>query len=490
MSNCAIRIVLLVCVFINGLLSQPNSFFVTYGGEELDLAFALSPTQDNNYVFVGGSSSFGEGYENTWLVKTDIEGTLLWQKAFGGDYTDTGYSVHETSDNGYLVAGVRGRFDPFGGNVADAYALKTNSDGDTLWTFLWEVGPDSRASFDAVTEVNDSTYILAGTTDAEINGGPPKSILVALNSDGDQLWEKMYEPYSYTYTMIPTREEGYCIGGFYGVLGGFVEPLLIVADIQGDMIWTKRGTELGIGLGTVTSVIQDENNNYLVLGNTQSSDPDVFVSKLDVNGNLLWSRRYGDSSIDQAFGIVCDEDGGYTFGGNTPFDLVTGDTTPLNVWLVHLDSEGEMVWEKTFGTEERDIGRDLQKSPDGGYVITGYTDLFYNAFLAKTDSLGNIDVFTSVFAPDLSALSLEAFPNPASDELTVVLPENLTLSVGNFIYTITDLSGKTIRRAAITRNPTDKHTSLSVSITDLPSGFYVISLNDGERTYAAKFVKQ
>lgn len=204
----------------------------------------------------------------------------------------------------------------------------------------------------------------------------------------------------------------------------------------------------------------------------------------------MWSRRYGDSPIDLASGIVCDEDGGYTFGGSTPFDLVTGDTTRLNVWLVHLDSEGEIVWEKTFGTEERDIGTDLQKSEDGGYVITGYTDLLSNAFLAKTDSLGNVDVFTSVFSPAMPKQSLESFPNPASDELTIVLPEDHPWSGENLIYTITDLSGKIIRQSIITRELTDQRVSLSIPIADFSSGLYMISMSDGKKLYSIKFVKQ
>lgn len=259
------NLLILLFLFLNDtIVAQPNSFFTTHGGDGLDHATELANINSGYFIFTGFTENPGELYDNIWLVKTDNEGTLLWQKTFGGNYRDIGYDVISTSDDGILLCGNLGRFDPFGGWVGDAYAVKTDSEGDTLWTFLWAVGLESRASFEAVTELSDGTYVLAGTTDAELNGGPPRSILIALDSEGNQLWEREYESYSYTTTMIPTQTEGYCIAGFYGSLGGFVQPLLINTDSQGDTLWTRRGVELGVGIATITDVVQDEEGNYLV----------------------------------------------------------------------------------------------------------------------------------------------------------------------------------------------------------------------------------
>jgi hypothetical protein len=86
--------------------------------------------------------------------------------------------------------------------------------------------------------------------------------------------------------------------------------------------------------------------------------------------------------------------------------------------------------------------------------------------------------------------SLESFPNPASDELTIVLPEDHTLFGGDLIYTITDLSGKVVRKSSLVSDLTGERRMLSVPIADFSSGMYMISMSDGKRLYSTKFVKQ
>ena len=103
----------------------------TYGGTYDDYGYSVQQDSDSGYVITGYTTSFGAGYADVYLVKTDASGDTLWTRTFGGTQGDDGYSVRQTSDGGYIIAGLTYSF---GAGGSDVYLIKTNASGDTLWT--------------------------------------------------------------------------------------------------------------------------------------------------------------------------------------------------------------------------------------------------------------------------------------------------------------------------------------------------------------------
>ncbi|MEW6592839.1 MAG: hypothetical protein AB1305_04085 [Candidatus Hadarchaeota archaeon] len=162
----------LVKVDASGAVTWEN----TYGGDNNDRCFSVSQTSDGGYIAAGYTSSFGAGSEDAYLVKTDNSGAVTWTKNYGGAYADRGYSVSQTDDGGYIIAGY---LSPKGTGTRDAYLVRTNSSGDVLWTKTFGgVGLDR---FYSVAQTSDGGYIAAGGTSG---AGQSDIYVVKVNSSG------------------------------------------------------------------------------------------------------------------------------------------------------------------------------------------------------------------------------------------------------------------------------------------------------------------
>jgi len=116
---------------ISTLISAQTTFQKTFGGGSSDYAYAVQQTTDGGYILVGETWSFGAGNEDIYLIKTDANGDTLWTRTYGGTVRDEGWAVRQTTDGGYIVAGYT---QSFGAGWDNVYLIKTNSNGDTLWT--------------------------------------------------------------------------------------------------------------------------------------------------------------------------------------------------------------------------------------------------------------------------------------------------------------------------------------------------------------------
>lgn len=124
-----ILFILLVALVFN--LSAQVTFEKTYGGNITDGGISGRQTIDGGYILVGLTNSFGAGNSDVYLIKTNADGDTLWTRTFGGTSYDAGYSVQQTTDSGYILTGYTSSF---GAGWEDMYLIKTNSNGDTLWT--------------------------------------------------------------------------------------------------------------------------------------------------------------------------------------------------------------------------------------------------------------------------------------------------------------------------------------------------------------------
>jgi hypothetical protein len=128
----------------------------TYGGTDYDWASSVQQTSDGGYIVAGYTGSFGAGWEDIFLIKTDANGNIQWAKTYGGTSIDGAYFVQQTSDGGYIMAGYTGSF---GADSADIILIKTDANGNVQWAKTY--GGTGASS---VQQTSDGGYILAGFT--------------------------------------------------------------------------------------------------------------------------------------------------------------------------------------------------------------------------------------------------------------------------------------------------------------------------------------
>lgn len=338
----------------------------TYGGTDHDGGYSLCETLDGGFIITGYSRSFTPGI---CLIKTDINGDTLWTRIFETPpLCRGGSSVQQTSDRGYIVVGENVR--PF--YLTDIYLIKTDSLGDTLWTRL--IGGRNHDFSPCVVESSDSCYVFIWNTVS-----PNNIKLSKYDAEGNFQWMKGYDVGSGS-SLQQIIDGGYIISGeHWGNL------FLVKTDSLGDSLWTKV---YGGGFKGGRSIQQTSDGGYIVTGD---KDNDVFLMKTDSNGDSLWTKTYGGDSTDIGRSVCQTSDGGYIIAGFTnSFGAGSGD-----VYIIRTDNTGDAIWTTTYGGSDHDDGWEVLQTSDGKYIITGCTMSFgaggYDVWLLKIGTDIGID---------------------------------------------------------------------------------------------------
>jgi TolB-like protein len=421
------------------------SFAKTYGGTIGDWAYSVQQTTDGGYIVVGHTTSFGAGWYDIILIKTDANGNIIWAKTYGGTNDDIDYFVQQTSDGGYIVAG---RTDSFGAYWDDIFLIKTNANGDVQWAKTYGGTDDDVARF--VQQTLDGGYIVVGET-YSFGEGLSDIFLMKTDANGNIIWAKTYGGIvnDRAYSVQQTSDGGYIVAGYTNSFGaGGWDIFLIKTDANGNIIWAK--TYGGTDFDWAYSVQQTSDGGYIVAGWTDSFGAgldDIFLMKTDANGNIIWAKTYGGIVNDRAYSVQQTSDGGYIVAGRTDSFGAGG----WDIFLIKTDANGNVQWAKTYGGTNWDEASSVQQTSDGGYIVAGYTLSFgagfYDAFLIKTDANGNIGscsivqdasptvntVSPTVNTPSLSVSSASPTinsPSPTitSPTLTVLEPCPLSIS--------------------------------------------------------------
>ncbi|MFZ8835385.1 MAG: T9SS type A sorting domain-containing protein [Candidatus Caldipriscus sp.] len=157
----ALLSVSLVALFIEYAYAQVVRFARTYGGTSNDMAFSVQQTSDGGYIVAGRTYSFGAGYWDIFLIKTDANGNISWAKTYGGTDGDLAFSVQQTSDGGYIVAGHTASF---GAGLWDIFLIKTDANGDLgSCGIVGNASPTVTAPSPTVTTPSVSVYSVSPT---------------------------------------------------------------------------------------------------------------------------------------------------------------------------------------------------------------------------------------------------------------------------------------------------------------------------------------
>jgi len=314
----------------------------TIGGSLTDGAGSIIQSSDGGYVVAGGTLSFGAGYADFYVVKLDSSGNVLWTKTIGGSNDDEAISIIQSSDGGYVVAGNTRSFGAGGG---DMYIVKLDSAGNVLWTKTIGGSGDDVAF--SIIQSSDGGYVVAGWTDS-FGAGYADFYVVKLDSSGNVQWTKTIGGSNddEARSIIQSSDGGYVVAGYTESFGVGARGFYVVKlDSSGNVVWTK--TIGGSSGDEAWSIIQSSDGGYVVAGGTLSFGAgyaDFYVVKLDSSGNVLWTKTIGGSNIDWANSIIQSSDGGYVVaGGTTSFGAGYAD-----FYVVKLDANGNVCFSQNI----------------------------------------------------------------------------------------------------------------------------------------------
>jgi hypothetical protein len=459
-------------------LAGKITFERTYGGIEFDWGQSVQQTQDGGYIVAGQTQSFGPWDYDVYLVKTDSVGDTVWTRTYGGNHDDAGWSVQQTQDAGYVVAGFTMSF---GAGDYDVYLVKTDSLGDSVWTRTYG-GFDADLGY-SVQQTEDRGYIIAGETHS-FDMGSGDVYLVKTDSVGDTVWTRTYggSDWDFGYSVQQTQDGGYVVGGQTRSFGaGNYDVYLVKTDSVGDTLWTRTYGGPGIDVGT--SVQQTQDGGYIITGGPY----DVYLIKVDSVGDTLWMRTYGGSYAQLGRSVEQTQDGGYIVAGYTGFSGGYEE----DVYLVKTNSLGDTVWTRTYGGIDCDNGYSVQQTQDGGYVIAGFTVSFgvgsRDVYLIKTDENGLTGVDEKGTAFLLSHRAFRLFqnsPNPLRQSTSILYSLPVTTEVTLSIY---DITGRLVETLVNETQQPGLH-EVRWDRAGNPSGVYFYRLNAGSFTVTKKMV--
>jgi hypothetical protein len=331
----------------------------TAGQYNRSFALRIIQTSDGGYVVAGisnGSSS--EDWLDWWLVKTDSNANVEWEKTFGGPYVDFSYSVIQTSDDGYAIAGTMESQ-----TSMRMVVVKTDSVGNTQWSRTYS---DSSCAF--IIQTNDGGYAIAGDDYGPVGHvhfigdwwPKPNIRLVKTDSLGNKEWSKTYGVGT-AVSVIQASDGGYALVGFGS---GLVE--LVKTDSLGELEWKRTyGVEDDYGL----FVVQTSDGEFVLFGMLTVDRRCPGLIKIDPEGNELWAKNYlRDRQPDDMVGT---RDGGYIFSTADYWTAEEG----FVVEIVKVDSEGNISWVISFA-ENIDMrvsvphtSNAVTQTSDGGYAL-------------------------------------------------------------------------------------------------------------------------
>lgn len=441
----------------------------TYGGAGFDFGYSIKQTLDSGFIVTGYTTSFGAGGYDLILLKTDINGDLIWCKTYGGTLADEGTAVQQTPDGGYIIIGDTRSFSS---GIGDIWLIKTDANGDSLWTKTYGGTNDEIGRW--VEQTTDGGFILAGYTKSfgAGTGGTGDYYLIKTDANGETLWSKSYggTQDDWPWQVHQTSDGGYIIVGeatSFGVGNGDVN--LIKTDVGGNISWTKTYGSITIDVGQ--SVQQMPDNGFIIGGYTSNNGYDAYLIRTDDLGDTLWTRTYGGTNQDAVFCVQRTSDGGFLFGGETQ----SYGAGSLDVYLIKTDSNGLGVCNQTSFTTTVNSTSTVVTMP---VSLISFGGVIGNPTLVKSN-LGISNTLCTTIGIDYfnnQSTIPKIYPNPTSDHFFI--DANTTDKLTIDLYDVNGIH-------AFSESVMDKS---NINVTTLDNGIYTMTIKSGDRVTNTKLV--
>ncbi|MEJ2613540.1 MAG: T9SS type A sorting domain-containing protein [Ignavibacteriaceae bacterium] len=465
-------IILITSFYYLSPAQAPDTLWIKkYGGIDQDYGRYVQQTNDGGYIITGDTKSFGAGLNDVFLVKTNSNGDTIWTRTYGGNQDDNASCVRQTNDRGYIIFG---ETVSFGSDYWKGWLIKTDADGDTSWTKL--IGENRHFFIQSGQQLSGGNLIFVGYTKAS-GAGQEDLWLVKTDASGDTIWTKTIggSEGELSYCIDETGDGGYIIAASTGSSNDR-NCWLIRTDQSGDTIWTK--TFGGVKDDYMCSVQQTSDNGFILAGRTRSFGTsnnyyDLWLIKTDFSGDTVWTKTYGGTGNDFAETVQQTLDGGFIIAGRL------GDAS-----IIKTNSSGDTLWTKSI---EGVNGSHIQQTKDGGFILLAYTyssSTLADFCLIKTVSNPNEADRNNEYSIPLKFNLEQNYPNPFNPTT------NIEFSVGSYEYItlkVYDILGREITILINEETPAGTY-KIEFDGSELTSGVYFYRMQSENFTNTKKFI--
>lgn len=419
----------------------------------------------DGYIFVGDASSVNgdiagllNGDTDAWIVRVDGQGEIIWQKPFGGSWDEEGYDIVETPDGGLIFTG---RVSSEDGDLAgltlnnvvhehDVLIAKLDSSGNTVW--VKNYGSSGTDMAIDIIRAHEGGYIVSAKSNTP---------------DGDVDFNYSYGDYDFWIFKISEN---------------------------GDMLWQKSYG--GEGVDLPEDIYATSDNGYLIVGSTTSisgmltqnyGHRDVWVLKIDSAGNHIWDDHFGGSSADYAFAAIEDSDGNYIVCGETHSSDIDFSNSygVVDAWAAKYNSDGMLMWRNTYGSSGYDSFKDvmLYSGKTETLLFAGWAreaDYDVSSVFGDGDfwlvNIDNGDGESSV--QEKSELECSIYPNPFSEQTAI----RLSHPIQNGTLQLHDALGRLVKTDVVHGQ------QFLLESDNLPEGVYFLSVFEQYQKLGTKSV--
>jgi len=370
------------------------------------------------------------------LCVLTVSAQATFEKTWSGNGANEATSVYQLPDGGFIIAGTSGFLQSISSQM---FLLRTNANGDTMWTRKFVNGGYCTAYGLAV--IPTGGYILTGMTSSSLST-EPDALVIRTDTAGNVRWTNtfggIYNDGIRTVSVSSTPDHGLIMTGWYGSNASLdYHVLLVKMDSAGTTTWAKTISAPESVEGSAAYVA---GNGYIVFGYGADRSSDLFLMKTNSLGVPTWNNIYGGRSYDDCLGGTPTHDGGFLIAG-TSFN----DSLFFNqVLLIRTDSLGHTVWEQVYQQEDMFVNS-IKETRDHGFILTGYiSDGFDegNLLLMKIDSTGQV-TWANSFGDSGFDYGNDVIQTSDSGFIVVGTKDNSYGTSGDIFIVRTDLNGQT-----------------------------------------------
>ena len=465
-----------LCLAATAFAQAPDTAWTKLYHRTWDECYWVEETSDGGFALLGISEAIDDNYEEIYLIKTDENGDTVWTHTYGDSIINqSGACVQEDYDGGFIIAGTKNLTT----TSRNAYIIKTNSVGDTIWSYLYG-GSGGNADAYCITIDSDSSYVIAGRV--FVPGHFSDVFLLKLNRDGELDWAHTYGDGAYQDGVCfdKAADGGFMIAGQGSVTGNSYDYYLVKTDDEGIIQWDANYG--GYSTDVCHSVKATSDGGCILYGESDSFIANCsWAVRVDSLGDTLWTKLYDRSNGDYGYSVDLTSDGGFIFGGYSNNPGYRDD-----FWFVKTDANGDTLWSTTVGHGDDQRGYCVIQTSDGGYVLVGESnegsptggDFYVVRLNAEPTGIDDEPSIPSNFVLN------QNYPNPfnASTEIKFSLSGQSPVRL-----TIHDVLGRRVETLLNeTRNAGDH--SVIWDAARYASGMYFARLTSADRTDEIKML--
>ncbi|OKS85717.1 hypothetical protein RG47T_1163 [Mucilaginibacter polytrichastri] len=509
----------------------------SYGGKQAEYLLDAQPTADYGFILAGASLSVKGGNKEEsnvsdldyWVWKMNEKGEAEWQKNFGGSGPDMLYSIKNTNDGGFILAGTSESNKGFNKIDAalgkeDIWVVKLNAKGGEEWQKT--IGGPGQDLVKSISQTTDGGYIIGGSSASPQSLKVKKGLddpygksetcrggldywVIKLDNKGKIAWQRtMGGQYNDVLeSIVQTNDGGYIMGGYSNSPASIDKSLdnygagdywVVKVDKDGATEWEKLyGGEEDDHLYCIA---QAKDGGYILGGSSASATTgnksktnkkgaDFWVLKIDVKGGILWQETYNTGNVDVLTSLVENSDGTMLIGGYAQSEVIgqerKKDKKDINDYIaIKIAAEGEELWKQTVGSNGEDLLKKLVETRDGGYILAGTSKGTISR--DKNSARGSND-FWVVKLKDKDKKKkkeekrtlLEAIPNPAGEFTNIIV--GFDFSGGT--AAVYDLSGRLLQQFEVSSR------TIPLDMSQYPEGVYIVEVKTDKGTDSVKVIR-